>query len=489
MDTPPTSDLGAAPAAHDPNSMHTIALQNGISENRIPNGHSRNGLPINGHGLRASLNGPPPVKAENSDGRADLDRILGDLSDQLADVAPHMATAGALTSPTRLLPVEVKPEVPTFMLFGTGPKAVFGTIYDGSLRRLPPTVLAKLLAKGEMNGTICIMKNYKQCDSMLRMQSYLETGEYRPFGPHEKIECLDTENNIKVWQPGKEPRLDAIRLAEPTLQLFMHEVDLYLFAVEIEYDSLRRKSAAHIIRDYPKNLKAVLALLKHIYPVATRLDDTLLIGHIEQLVSANSNSLARFPQYAELMNLYIKAKNRLGQVMLDAYITAAAESNKKLAELGKRDAALATRRGGPHSPERPARRIEAFSPPYSPSVRSGPHNFAVLRPEHLPMLADAARENCLVVAKEAGYGTLLKKGLPLGHRNRDFTFGPGELLIVSTDEFVSNSYNNCIVYNSLGQKGDILRALVRTVPPNLGVEGKCRSPDLYLTGGGVVLTR
>jgi hypothetical protein len=105
------------------------------------------------------------------------------------------------------------------------------------------------------------------------------------------------------------------------------------------------------------------------------------------------------------------------------------------------------------------------------------------------MLADAARENCLVVAKEAGYGTLLKKGLPLGHRNRDFTFGPGELLIVSTDEFVSNSYNNCIVYNSLGQKGDILRALVRTVPPNLGVEGKCRSPDIYLTGRGVVLTR
>ena len=460
--------------------MHDIAKQNGISEHRIPNGAchpTSNGLSPNG--LHPAPNGLTPnqhvapsslVKSEAERmGREVVDRILGDLSEKLADAAPHLSTPGASASPTHLPPEVVKPEVPTFMLFGTGPQAVRGTIYDNSLRRLSPSVLRKLLAKGQMNGTICIMNNYKQCDSMLRFQSYLETGEYMPFAPRERIECLDTENNIKLWQPGKEPRLDAIRLAEPTIQLLLREVDLYLFAAEVEYDGLRRKSSVHIIQDYPKNLKAILALLKHIYPVATRLRDTKLVTHIEQLVSANSKSLTKVPQYADIMNLYIGAKNRLGRVMLDAYITATNESNKRLAEQNKRDAVLATKG---HRPLDAPRRPEPFSPPRSPSVRSGLH-FAGLRPESLPMIAEAIKDNCLVVAKEAGYGTLIKKGAPIGSRNRDFTFGPGELMIVSTDEFVSNSYNNCMVYNSLGQKGDILRTLVRAVPPNLGVDGKC----------------
>jgi hypothetical protein len=484
MDSPTSTDVASANALiRDPNSMHAIAKQNGISEHRISNGTPSNGIASNGissngrHPTPSALSPTKDAAPSSSEaeriGREDVDRILGDLSEKLADTAPHLTTTGASFSPTHL-PPEGKLEVPTLMLFGTGPQAVRGTIYDSSLQRLSPSVLRNLVAKGHMNGTICIMDNYKQCDSMLRFQGFLETGEYKPFGPIEKIECLDTENNIKVWQPGKEPRLDAIRLAEPTLQLFLHEVDLYLFAAEIEYDGLRRKSVAHIIHDYPKNLKAILALLKHIYPVATRLNDAKLVTHIEQLVSANSKSLAKVPQYADIMNLYISAKNRLGKVMLDGYITAANESNRKLAELNKRDAALTTK---PHSPDVP-RRLEPFSPPHSPSVRSGAGHLPGLRPDYLPLLAEAVKSNCLVVAKEAGYGTLIKKGAPIGSRNRDFTFAPGELLIVSTDEFVSNSYNNCMVYNSLGQKGDILRTLVRTVPLNLGVDGKCESSGL-----------
>jgi hypothetical protein len=317
------------------------------------------------------------------------------------------------------------------------------------------------------------MDNYSQCESMLRMQTYLETGRYKPFGPIEKIECLDTENNIKVYQPGKEPRLEAIRLADHTLQLFLRELDLYLFAAEIEYDALRRKSMTHIIQDYPKNLKAILALLGTVYPTATRVGDAKLATHIEQLVGANCKSLAKVPAYADMMNLYVEAKNRLGRVMLDAYIAAANEASKRLNELSKREFAL-RRNSGPspqhhHHPEAPK---PPFSPPHSPSVRSGSH-LPGFRPDYLPMLAEAVKESCLVVTKEAGYGTLIKKGAPVGSRNRDFTFGPGELLVLSTDEFVSNSYNNCMVYNSLGQKGDILRTLVRVVPVNLGVEGKC----------------
>jgi hypothetical protein len=485
--------------AQDPNGLQAIAKLNGLAKHTISNGPSNptsNGLSHTAPNGHAPSNGflPPNSSARdaaasshaNSEaeriGREDVDRILGDLSEKLADVAPtpHTpnAAAGASGSPTTHLPPEVlksRPEVPIYMLFGTGPHAVCGTIYDKSLRRLSAPVLAKLLAKGHMNGTICIMDNYNQCESMLRVQSYLDTGRYKPFGPLAKIECLDTENNIKVWQPGKEPRLDAIRLAEPTLQLFMHEIDLYLFAVEIQYDSLRLKSGSHIIQDYPKNLKAILALLSKIYPVATRLNDTRLVTHIEQLVGANSKSLAKVPQYAEIMNVYIEAKNRLGRVMLDAYIAAANESNKKVAELTKREAALATRRDAPHPPDAPVRRVEPFSPPRSPSIRSGSHALGY-RPDYLHMFAEAVKDNCVVIAKEAGYGTLIKKGAPIGSRNRDFTFAPGELLIVSTDEFVSNTYNNIMVYNSLGQKGDILKTLVRVVPPKLGVEGKCESP-------------
>jgi hypothetical protein len=69
---------------------------------------------------------------------------------------------------------------------------------------------------------------------------------------------------------------------------------------------------------------------------------------------------------------------------------------------------------------------------------------------------------------EAGYGTLCKRGA-MGVRNRDFTFDAGELLLVSHKESSSNKFNNLIVYNSRGDRGDILHTLVREVPSDIGV--------------------
>jgi hypothetical protein len=324
------------------------------------------------------------------------------------------------------------------------------------------------------------MHNFDQCESMLRLNNYLEAGTYKPFGPShpsdssknfvEKIECMDTSDRTKIWEPTKESSLDALSLPESTLQLFLCELDLYLFAVEIEYDKLRRTSITNIIRRYPKNVKAILALVEKIFPVADRLKDDQLTTYILRLVVNNSKSLAKSSTFTTLMKANISAKNRLGKAMLDGFIMTTESWRQKLSELAKKEAALATWKEPSTAPPPSVelvKKVDSFSPPRSPSLSGGPH-WEGLRPEDLYRLYESIRTNSLVVALEAGYGTLCKRGA-MGVRNRDFTFDAGELLLVSHKESSSNKFNNLIVYNSRGDRGDILHTLVREVPSDIGV--------------------
>jgi hypothetical protein len=354
---------------------------------------------------------------------------------------------------------ELMPTLPQIMLFGPAPEQWDTIMSRGCLEKLPNKTLSLLVSQGVMEGTIIKMNNYDQHENMSRLKNYLEQGTYQPFRPLTALEHVDTNGAVQSWMPKKETILQAVNVTSTTQEFFSGEIDFYLFAVDLKYEELRKQSADNIVDKYPKSVQGIWLLVSRIYGVADRQGDRRLKDHVMDLIYANCKDLIRLPQYIPLMKKLNKQESTLGAVLFESYITASEYVRRKFVENQKKEAALATRKETPTKEKA-----------YSPTSSLGSTPVGVLRPEDLPRISQAILDGSLVISMEEGYGTLTKAGLPA--RNRNFVFHPGELLLANHLEPATNGHNNLIVYNSKGERGDILRQLVRDVPKHLGVLGK-----------------
>jgi hypothetical protein len=376
---------------------------------------------------------------------------------------PHAlaaATNGLIPhSPTTPKSPESLTTVPQIMLFGPAPEQWDTIMSKACLEKLPNKTLAKLAKNGVMEGTIIKMSNYHQYENMCRLKNYLEQGTYQPFKPLTTLE-VDINGSIQSWTPKKETMLQAVNATSTTQQLFLREIDLYLFAVDLEYNELRAVSSENLIDKYPKTVQGIWQLVSSLYKVAEQQGDKQLKDHINDCIYANCKELTKLQQYIPFMKKLNKSDGTLGAVLFESYITASEHVRRKNVEYQKKEAALASRK------DQPSKDKAHESSPSSHAASSG-----ALRPEDLPRIAQAIVDGSLVISMEEGYGTLTKvPGLPA--RNRNFVFQSGELLLANHLEAATNGHNNLIVYNNKGERGDILKQLVREVPKHLGVLGK-----------------
>lgn len=388
-----------------------------------------------------------------------------------------VSTRGTSAAPIEDVPAPVP--VPSYVMFGRAEGELEHLISQAALQKLPKKPLAKLASHGKYQGVILMMENYSDCQSMLRLKDFLETGRYRPFKPKTALEYIDANGATKPWSEGKDTRF-AVKVTNTTKELFLAEIDLYKFAIRIGYDDLRRKSASCLRQDYPVSVDCIWHLLTKVYRTATNSGDAAFAKHIISLVSNNSAKLTEIQAYVREMRQHIKVDSELGTAMVESYISASEAARRKLIDLSKRSDpvqrregtkdAVAVKEAGPAAVS-PTIKRENMSPTDGPALRSLQPNG--LRFADLERLARSIYDGNLAVAVEDGYGTLVHLDFP--PRNRDFVFSKGELLMVNDLESSTNGRNNIMVYNRRGQRGDILRKLVRRVPSNLGVEGR-KSP-------------
>lgn len=342
--------------------------------------------------------------------------------------------------------------MPTIILFGPAAERYDNVMSNPGLAKLPKRVVTNITRQGIMEGTIIKMTNYEDYDSMLRLKAYLDTG-----------------TSLSLQHQGllKDSPLKAVNVSPEMETLLSQEINFYQFAIKLEYGELRTHVANNLMQGFPKSVHGIWELVIHVYTHADKMGDSKLKTHIMDLIYANNKDITKLPQYVPLMKKFNKQEGTLGAVLFESYITASEHGRKKLLELQKKDAAMSSRKDAPVKQELSTPPVPLT--PQSPSVVSKPPHS--LLPEDLIRIFDGIVNGTLVVAMEDGYGSLTQKpGLPA--RNREFTFHAGELLISNTMESAKMGHHNLIVYNSRGDRGDILSQLVRAIPRHVGVLGK-----------------
>jgi hypothetical protein len=354
----------------------------------------------------------------------------------------------------QILSLEFNGVMPQIMLFA--PKAEqYDSVMSGpALNKLPKRVIANLTSQGVMEGTILKMTNYGDYDSMLSLKTYLETG---------------TSISPQTRGQSRDSLLKAIDVDTETERLLSQEISLYQFAIKLQFGELRTHVANNLMDGFPKSVQGIWELVTHVYTHADKMGDSKLKNHIIDLIYANNKDVTRLPQFIPLMKKFNKQEGTLGAVLFESYIAASESRSKKELELPKKDVAMASRNDVPVKQE-PSPQVVAPSPKAATVATKLPHS---LLPEDLIRIFDGVVNGTLVVALEDGYGSLTQRpDLDLPARNRNFTFQAGELLLSNTMESAKMGHNNTIVYNSKGDRGDILSQLVRPIPKHMGILGK-----------------
>jgi hypothetical protein len=334
---------------------------------------------------------------------------------------------------TDFLATILAPEEPTVqhLIYGKAQESLNFSISTASLQNVPKPVLRRLASKGHQNGSVLMMENFKQFESMQRLKDFLESGRYRPFSPSNAtvLEYVDEETGAtKTWEFGNAPSLRAVKVTQTTQELFDYEMDFYFFAIEIGFDVLREESLSNI-RKYPKSPRGIWSLVERL----PKLDDSNLRQYTFELLDANACALTKLPEYLPFLKsmVHFTDQNReLGTWLLDK---STAANNQSSPKMNRRKAST--------------------------------HLNLEMSPDHLPALANAICNGRLIVTVEDGYGTLTGMG---SGRNREFEFQAGEFMLLS-DQCAPNGPNNCIVLNGKGQRGDIRRVYIREVPIHLGI--------------------
>ena len=369
-------------------------------------------------------------------------------------------------------------DVPQCLIFGGETGEDEFLIPGRCLQKLPQEVLINLLKDGERMGSFHRLGSIPHWESMVRLNQYLDHGDYKPFKPAVPVEYLDASGTAHVWNNRDSP--NAVEIPRATLVLFNQEIDFYLFATSLGYTELRRTSAERLCTRYPKSTDSIMAMVERVADVAKQNDDRGLISKIITYINTNCRELTAKPDFLTLLRKLTRGKPPLGPALLEAYFSASEALRREVGTKGPRGSIG----GDTSAPMTPASGVNAIAPSPASSVAPLPPARAA-RPAppipfnsplsgfDIPNLVEALNKQCLVIANDNGYGTLVRDG-PRKQRNTDFKFMKGELLVADREAHTANGRHNMLVMNSKGEMGDILRTLVKKVPPKLGVlaEGK-----------------
>lgn len=382
---------------------------------------------------------------------------------------------------TLAVPEAAEVDVPQCVIFGGETGEDEFLIPGRCLQKLPPQVLANLLQDGERMGSFHRLGSIPYWESMVRLNQYLDHGDYKPFKPAVPVEYLDAGGTAHVWNNRDSPI--AVEIPRATFDLFMREIDLYLFAAKLGYMELRRTSAERLCSRYPKSTESILAMVQRVGEAANANDDQGLKSKIASYVNTNCCELTAMPAYLAMLRKLTKSKPPMGPVLLEAYFSSS-EALRREAAL-KPAAAPKAANGHPRgsfseaSPMTmtPASGVNMVGSTGPPSYASSPPSRAPhphprfntpLPASEIPNLVEALQRQCLVIANDNGYGTLVRDGAR-NVRNTDFKFLKAELLVADRFADTVNGRHNILVMNSRGETGDILRTLVKKVPAGLGV--------------------
>lgn len=372
-------------------------------------------------------------------------------------------------------------EVPQCLLYGGEGGEDDHVIPKQRLSQLPQAVLINMLKEGESMGSIHRFGATPNWQSLQRLKQYLDHGDYQPFKPFTPLEYLDAAGTAHEWAARLADSPNAVEVPKATYELFLREIDLYLYAAKIGFTELRRTSAERLIARYPKSVHSIWQLIDKVATVAAQNQDQGLMQRIVSYINANCKELTGLPEYLPLLRKLTRGRPPLGPVLLEAYISSSDAARREL-KLGFKVAGA-----GDATPKTPVAPPQIMAPT-GPAANSGPppspfptsfppprrhaHNHPTFNapfPAHeIPNLVEALQRQCLVVANDNGYGTLVKDGRR-NVRNTEFKFLKGELLTADRYADTVNGRHNVLVMNARGEIGDILRTLVKKVPAGLGV--------------------
>ncbi|KAF2462229.1 hypothetical protein BDY21DRAFT_330820 [Lineolata rhizophorae] len=311
--------------------------------------------------------------------------------------------------------------------------------------KLPLDTLRKLIASGEEVplATVRIVSFSKEFNAqwrraLLRLKEYLETKDYRPFKPAEKLQVIDNSGSVVSWPTSS--KQEDLRATASTHEHFLNELNLYAFSCTYGYGELRRLSGSRLRSKYPVFVGEALELVEHAYTHASDTKDDELSDFIFTKSKQYQEDIAKTDQFLTLLRRSVE-KDRVGSLLLESLLSPRSQKTHTDLVLSR-------------SP--PAKRKEP-KPADADEYISG----------QLSQLCHAVNSERLLVAVTDGYGTLVGEHNKF-ERNRDFKFCKSELLVADYSRAAQNGRNNITVQNSRGEKGDILAKLVRPVPPGLG---------------------
>jgi hypothetical protein len=361
---------------------------------------------------------------------------------------------------------QIEIEVPLGLLYGEpGGEEDRNFIPRSSLAKLPKNVLANLLNEGEFVGTVHRLGSVPYAESIHRLADYLDHGDYRPFKPHTPLEYLDAAGTAIQWTHRESPK--AVEIPRATYELFCREIDFYLFLAKVGFTALRRTSAERLCSRYPKSAQSIWTMVDRVHQVAHKEEDTGLLQRLVEYINSNNKELTNLPEFVPLLRKLTRGRPPLGPILFEAFITVSQAARRDLSKLQTSKAS----NDGPE-PLSIMQRITAPSP-VAPlqrpvAVPRRPDFSSPFSAHEIPALIEALRHQALVIANDNGYGTLVREGVKSA-RNREFEFVRGELLVADREGSTVNGRHNIKVMNSRGEVGDILRTLVKKVPPSLGV--------------------
>jgi hypothetical protein len=449
---------GTAPSQDDP----TLSLERLLAESRSSAAappHANQSMPLNG------LMGPPqqypPTPPHPQPQPEPQPEIKQDPSQELPQNNGPQS------------PAAPEVEVPQCLIYGGATGEDEFLIPGRSLQKLPKDVLANLLKEGDRMGALHRLGSTPNWESLIRLGQYLEFEEYKPFKPHTPLEYLDAAGTAIQWASRDSP--NAVEIPNATYELFLREIDFYLYMAKIGYAELRRTSAERLCTRYPKSVKSIWALIDKVPQVAVQNGDTGMMQRLVSYINTNIKELSVLPEFLPLLRKLTRGRPPLGPVLLEAFISSSLAARRELNALPE---SASARSEAPNQPSGLMARITGPSPTptssvtmQSPALPPPPRNPNFSSPfsaYEIPALVEALRHQNMVVANDNGYGTLVRDGQRTA-RNREFEFVKGELLVADRDASTVNGRHNIKVMNSRGEVGDILRTLVKKVPAGLGV--------------------
>jgi hypothetical protein len=365
---------------------------------------------------------------------------------------------------------------PHFIIFGASEEDLSYMIPKKGIQNIPEMVLRKLAMRSTVEGPVMSMQNYHQLESMKRLKEFLDDKKYRPFKPQIPLDQVLADGSTRPWDPSARSisALKAVKVTDATRDLFVREIELYQFAKELDFDELRQASLKNIMHGYPKSIDSVWMLVEDLF-IKSHRSDRVLRQHIVDLINANREELAAHKSYPQFMRRFLTIDGAFGEALLDAYIKAAEDTRRKVIELSAKEPFMRVRS------EKPVPKEPAAATPRKISISTGA-TFPLkcdagwpaheLRPSDLPKVSEAFLQGRVVIARKSGYGTLVRPGVGRD-RNRDFQFSGGEMLLVNPLASTSSAHN-IVVYNSQGEKGDVLADLICAFPAELGVHPRDR---------------